>query len=431
TRDESALLIADINGNSERALAVRKRPVRFSPIYFTGPSWSPDGSVIACSVSEVNAPSKVVAVSVADGSERQLTTQVWTFIGRVLWMPDMSGLLVIARSPEVINAQVWFVPYPSGEPRRVTNDLSAYRSLSITDDGKQLVTVFQHDLAAVWVAPEGDASRAAELPTGNVGWMGHNESMASLPDGRIVYTSFQTGAPNIWVMNADGTDRRLLSTGPYAFDPATTPDGRHVVYTTWADGRRNVWRMNADGSDAVRLTQGEADFSPSVSPDGRWVVYSSLTAGKLVLWKVSIDGGKAAQLSDRVAYEPQVSPDGKWIAYGYSDFSNTDFVYNAHLTGIAVMPFEGGDPVRDFKIRQSNSVQSTIRWSADGRSILYTVSNGTASNIWGQPVEGGEPRQLTNFNEQLITTFTWTRDNRLYCARGLLMRDAALITDSK
>ncbi len=387
--------------------------------------------MIACSVSEVNAPSKVVAVSVADGSERQLTTQVWTFIGRVLWMPDMSGLLVIARSPEVINAQVWFVPYPSGEPRRVTNDLSAYRSLSITDDGKQLVTVFQHDLAAVWVAPEGDASRAAELPTGNVGWMGHNESMASLPDGRIVYTSFQTGAPNIWVMNADGTDRRLLSTGPYAFDPATTPDGRHVVYTTWADGRRNVWRMNADGSDAVRLTQGEADFSPSVSPDGRWVVYSSLTAGKLVLWKVSIDGGKAAQLSDRVAYEPQVSPDGKWIAYGYSDFSNTDFVYNAHLTGIAVMPFEGGDPVRDFKIRQSNSVQSTIRWSADGRSILYTVSNGTASNIWGQPVEGGEPRQLTNFNEQLITTFTWTRDNRLYCARGLLMRDAALITDSK
>lgn len=429
---ESDLVVADADGRNQRTLYSRKLPEFMVPVFFTGPSWSPDGKTIACPVSRVNGNSRVAIVSVADGSEQEVSAQQqWTFMGRVLWLPDMSGLLVVARTPEVINVQIWFVPYPAGEPHRVTNDLDNYRSLNLTLDGKQLVSVSQHDLSSVWVAPGGDAARAAELPTGNIGWMSHNESMATLADGRVVYSSYQTGRPAIWVMNADGSDRRLLTPDRASFDPATTPDGRYVVYTAWADGHRNVWRMNPDGSDAVRLTEGEADFSPAVSPDGRWIVYTSLTEGKLLLWKVSIDGGNRMRLTDRVAYEPQVSPDGKWIAYGYSDFSNTEFVHNVHLTGIAVIPFDGGEPVHDFKIKPSSAVQSTLRWSPDSRSILYTISNGTVSNIWGQPVEGGEPKQLTNFTDKLITTFTWTRDNKLYCARSTLLRDADLITDAK
>jgi serine/threonine protein kinase/Tol biopolymer transport system component len=430
-KSNSELVVADPDGKNQRALYTRKLPEFLVPVFYAGPSWSPDGRTIACAVARVNGLSKVVSVNVEDGSEQTLAAQPWTFIGRVQWLPDMSGLLIIARSPEVINMQIWFVPYPAGEPRRVTNDLDSYRSITLTTDGKQLASVSQHDLSSVWVAPEGDAARATELPTGNVGWMGHNESMATLPDGRLVYSSFQTGKPGIWVMNADGSDRRLLTPEQIGFDPAATPDGRYVVYTTFSGDKRNVWRMKADGSDAVRLTDGEAEFAPSVSPDSRWVVYESLTQGKLTLWKVSIDGGEARQLTDKVAYEPQVSPDGKWIAYGYSEFTNTEFVYNAHLTKIAVMPFDGGEPVKVFDIKQSNSIQSTLRWSADSRALLYTVATGTVSNIWSQPLDGGAPKQMTNFTDKLITTFFWTRDNRLYCARAVLLRDADLISDAK
>ena len=47
---ESALIIANVDGSNEQTLAIRKRPERFSPIFFTGPSWSPDGKLIAAAV---------------------------------------------------------------------------------------------------------------------------------------------------------------------------------------------------------------------------------------------------------------------------------------------------------------------------------------------------------------------------------------------
>jgi hypothetical protein len=54
------------------------------------------------------------------------------------------------------------------------------------------------------------------------------------------------------------------------------------------------------------------------------------------------------------------------------------------------------------------------------------------SNIWSQPVEGGKPKQITDFNDMLITGFAWTRDGKqLACTRGALLRDAILVTDLK
>ena len=69
---ESALVIANIDGSSERDLAVVKHPRRMSPLFFTGPSWSPDGKIVACSVATEGGSSKVVGFSVADGSEKDL-----------------------------------------------------------------------------------------------------------------------------------------------------------------------------------------------------------------------------------------------------------------------------------------------------------------------------------------------------------------------
>ena len=94
---ESALIIANIDGSGERTLAVRRHPDQFAPIFFTGPSWSPDGKLIAASVARIAAPSHVLAFSVADGTETDLTPETpWRFTARTEWLPDMSGLLVIA-----------------------------------------------------------------------------------------------------------------------------------------------------------------------------------------------------------------------------------------------------------------------------------------------------------------------------------------------
>ncbi len=433
TRGESHLYVADADGKNARALATRKMPEFFAPQFFTGPSWSPDGQLIACSVSTLGKGSKVITVRVSDGAEQTITTKTHPFISRVLWLPDMTGLLMVARDREVFNVQIWHLSYPGGEDRRVTNDLNTYRSLSVTSDGKQLATVYESSLMSVWVAPDGGAASATELPTGNVGWMGRAENVDFLPDGRIVYTSNQTGKTSVWVMNADGTGRRQLTPDAFAFDPATTPDGRYVLYTVGFGklGKANIWRANVDGSSTVRLTDGQVDRSPAVSPDGRWVVYSSLAGGRMTLWRVPVEGGTPQQIADRMAYEPQVSPDGKWIAYAYTDLPNTEIFFNIHADKIAVIPFDGGDPVKVFDVKLGGTIEPTLRWSRDGGSLLYSVTQGSLSNVWSQPLDGGPPRQVTDFKEKLITTFNVAPDGRLVCVRGVFPRDAAVITDAR
>jgi tricorn protease-like protein len=60
------------------------------------------------------------------------------------------------------------------------------------------------------------------------------------------------------------------------------------------------------------------------------------------------------------------------------------------------------------------------------------VNANNVSNIWSQSIEGGPPKQVTDFKELLITGFSWSRDGKqLACTRGTLVRDAVLITDLK
>src|SRR4029079_18757063 len=125
---ESAIVIANVDGSGERNLVVKKAPQRFYPIFFTGPSWSPDGKLIAASVTTTGARTKLFAYSVADGSEKELTRDSWVFASRVEWMPDMSGLLLVGGDTPV-NAMLWFIGYPDGHARRVTNDLNSYRTV--------------------------------------------------------------------------------------------------------------------------------------------------------------------------------------------------------------------------------------------------------------------------------------------------------------
>jgi TolB protein len=426
---ESALVIANIDGTGERTLVVKKSPQRFTPIFFTGPSWSPDGKVIAAAVAIVGGQTKIVGFSPNDGSEKDLSPASWAYAARAQWLPDMTALLLIAGDSPA-TSQVWIVGYPDGRARRVTNDLSAYRAIGLTQDGRTLTTVQAVGLVNLWVAPDGKAEKAIRLPTGNISFYassGNNLSWA--PDGRIVFVSNESGNADLWIADPDGSNRKqLTSNNANNFSPVVSTDGRLIVFTSWQGGKRNLWRMNIDGSNPVRLTSGLVDAGPALTPDNRWVVYTSFEGIKPELWKVSIDGGKPVQVTDRVTASAVVSPDGRFIAYTYPESADP----NAPPNRMAVIPFEGGPPLKTFEISGSGTVLTLSQWAADGKSIFYTITTNNVTNIWSQSIDGGPPKQVTDFKDLFMTSFAWSRDGKqLACTRGALVRDAILITDTK
>jgi Tol biopolymer transport system component len=158
------------------------------------------------------------------------------------------------------------------------------------------------------------------------------------------------------------------------------------------------------------------------------VLYASLGAAKPTVWKVPIEGGNATELISRVSTSPSVSPDGKFVAYLYAD----SYDAFAPTNRMVIIPFEGGEPLKTFSFQSGIRVYTIIQWSTDGKEIFYTSTVNNVTNLWSQPIDGGAPKQITQFKDSLMNGFAWSRDGKnLVCTRGIQMRDAVLISESK
>jgi Tol biopolymer transport system component len=418
---ESALIIANIDGSGERKLAVPKEPEGFEA---EGLAWSPDGKVIACSYYSAAADEAVglVEVAVEDGRAKPILPQRWGSIRSVTWLGDGSGLLMSAADKSSgYFYQIWHVAYPNGEARRITNDLNSYSDVSVTADSNTLLAVQGDWVSNLWIAPNGDSSRAQRITSGKYdGGMG----VAWTPDGRIVHASRDW---DISILDADGSNQKLLTIDEHSNRwVSVTPDGRYILFESWrniggATTDTPIWRMDIDGGNPKPLAGKGWCSAPKASPDGKWVVYESNASGKMTLWKTSIDGGEAKQLTDKITEEPAISPDGKLIACFYYP--------EGQSIKIAVLPFEGGEFIYEFDVDQSIR-DKTPRWTPDGRAITYILNRGGVSNIWSQPLGGGAPKQLTDFKTDRIFAFDWSRDGKqLLLSRGTISNDVVLIQD--
>ena len=109
-----------------------------------------------------------------------------------------------------------------------------------------------------------------------------------------------TGVPQIYVMEADGTNAQKVTEGGYAVSPSWSPNGQFLAYA-WmrhygpgAPGGQDIYLMDIASHQWVQLThgQGRNDF-PSWSPDGRHIVFER--SGQI--WTMLADGTQAHALT--------------------------------------------------------------------------------------------------------------------------------------
>jgi serine/threonine protein kinase len=277
---EDAVLVANADGTGEQKLATRKHPDFFLP----GTAWSPDGQTIACPMGGFgNGYHRSIAViSVADGTQKRLTSYRWNDVERVAWLPSGSGLIVSAQARVGDQFQLWQVSFPEGEVRTITNDLSNYHQVSLTSDGSALVAVLADATSNIWLVPNGEWSNGRQLTSSKTNGI---SSVAFLPDGGIIYQSRAGGNTDLWIMDADGRNAKQLTDDVYSERyGSATPDGRYVVFDSLRSGTTQLWKVNIDGSNAKPLTASHG-FMPSISPDGKWVVYTTFARADLVSGK--------------------------------------------------------------------------------------------------------------------------------------------------
>jgi len=422
---ESWLVISNADGSgTPQTIARRKLPDYFSK---EGPSWSPDGQRIALGANAIPeiANGTVVEVPVKGGPEHVITKPQWTEVRRVLWTSEGKSLVMTADPGALyFGTQVWQILYPSGEVRRITNDLNSYGtiSLGLTSDDQTVATVQEDITQNIWLMTPGQEPGRQISNGKKEGGL----SLDQTADGRIVYLDNAGDGYEIWTMKMDGTDKKqLTSDGAIKIWATVTPDNRYILFNSnRSGGGFNIWRMDTEGNNQKQLTNNETFAIFAVgSTDGKSFVYQSLRNSKWALLKMAIDGGDSSEVTDRQCVAPSISPDGKSIAC-FSPDAKASLKWQ-----IAIVPFDGGPATKLIDLPGTVSIDPGPKWSRDGRSIVYIDTPG-ASNLYSQPIDGGPAKALTNYKSDYIDSFNWTRDGKqLIIGRGPYVDDVVLIKD--
>jgi serine/threonine protein kinase/Tol biopolymer transport system component len=431
---EDLLIVANADGSGEEVVDRRKWPKRFGWDPLSRPEWTPDDRTLMLpSVSSdpsytgdtaANYSVTLLEKDLINGAERNipLSPQKFDELGRVTVLPDASGVIMLAKAHGAAFVQIWQL-FRDGSQRTVTNDLSDYRELGLRADGSALITVQTQTLSRLWLLRPNETKPE---PIGSGTSRYYDLSVA--PDDKILYASDASGIADIFEVAASGGDERsLTSAGGRNYAPVVTPDNRDIVFHSNRSGVFQLWKIDRDGGSPKQLTFEVTESTwPTISPDGRWILFQHADANHpYSIWRMSIDGGTAEKITEGISIRPAVSPDGKLVAFWYNDEGHES------RWRLKVINFEGGATFNIFDVAPTVQVQwdTPLHWSLDGHNLVYVDHSGGIDNLWGQPIEGGTPKQLTKFEEGKIFAFGWLKDGSLVTSRGVITSDVVLIRD--
>lgn len=193
--------------------------------------------------------------------------------------------------------------------------------------------------------------------------------------------------------------RRISEDTALAFDPAYSPDASRIAYVSSRDGNPELYVMDADGTNPVRLTADpQADGHPVFTPDGQSLVFNSSRAKTQQIFTVELDGTNLRPLTQEPAanFQPTVSPDGGTIAFVSTRENNYD---------IWLMARDGSSQRAFTKSPQQR--ETYPRFLRDG-SLAYLVErregNRTVTQVVKADLATGQVTPLTG-TDLLVTAF--------------------------
>jgi eukaryotic-like serine/threonine-protein kinase len=425
---ESQLIVADLEAGGEQTLISRKLPR-----VLDYPAWSPDGQVIACTdtdsavASTKGSDTRIIEVRVVDRAQKILSAHAWGFVRQLAWLGDGRGLVMSARGQKESGTfRVWYVSYPDGNERKVTEGLNSQMGASVSADSRQIVTVEESSFSSsIWRASSVRFQDPQLVVSGSSGWSAPGWTRQR----RIVFEEELNGRRSIWTVDADGTNRKELTLTGNNYDPSVSRNGGTVAWVSDRNGSPAIWTMDMDGGNLAMVVKASGESFPQLSQDGKWITFTVIGSEHwTTLWRVASAGGQAIQLNNRLWQRPVISPDGKWIAGFYAEHQLSTQKFPEY---IAIIGIDGGQVRKMLPIPLSVSLSAGIRWSPDGRQLTYVNRGKDGDDIWSFRLDNGAPQQITHFHGLVVIGFDWSPDGQqLVFSRGVQTREVVLVEDT-
>jgi TolB protein len=215
--------------------------------------------------------------------------------GSADWSPDGRWIVYNTYVPsQVVQQEI------GGAARTVASGAGVYISPVFTPDGASIVYAHGVDEGVdLYSAPaSGGAGRRLSVGRGS-----DNLSPSFSPDGRrIAFMSGRAGHPEIYTMDADGTNVDLLTPldvgeNAYRASPDWSPDDRQVAFQSRIGGTFQLMTVSLRDRGLKQLTSDGSNEDPSWAPDGRHLVFVSTRSGVRQLWVLDVESGRTRQLT--------------------------------------------------------------------------------------------------------------------------------------
>src|SRR5256714_3185630 len=114
----------------------------------------------------------------------------------------------------------------------------------------------------------------------------------------IAYISSRGGPPQVYVMDASGSNQRpLITRGGHADSPSWSPDGRYIAFTYGGAGSFQIFVADVASGQLLQLTSQGRNESPTWAPDSRHIAYQSSRPGRWEIWQMHVDGSNQRQVT--------------------------------------------------------------------------------------------------------------------------------------
>jgi serine/threonine protein kinase len=423
TPTESRIVSVDPQGSNRRVLASRPAALGFRYI-----DWSPSPDTMAA-VALMNQSMGIglLSVDLRSGSTRDVSASGWGTIGQPAWSADGSQIFApaVAVTQRFIPImQIWEFDARTGASKPLTSGSIPYQlgTLSATTAGELLANT-RSPVMTLWVM---DASSQPRLlpSTRSEGW----DSVAWV-DRQIVTNTYTY--PEMVVHDPDGRTTKLRSHSSIYRDLARCGPGNVVYWATDPKRQSHIARTDITTGSTSILTNGPQDGGPVCTPDASTLVYAHCAdqGNRCFLTRKSLQSGQSVNLYEfHIAgdFAPAyaISPDGSSVLLTTMPEPGHPYEWTM------LIPMDGGAP-KKLKLPIAFGEAELFKWAPDGKSILYSRTEGGVGNIWSAALEDKAPRQLTHFDSDRIFAFDVSPDNRLVIARGSFAIDMVLIKSVK
>jgi imidazolonepropionase-like amidohydrolase/Tol biopolymer transport system component len=252
-------------------------------------------------------------------------------------------------------------------------------------------------------APKGAAIKQVPIRTDEGTWMDVDVS----PDGQTIAFTL---LGDIYTMSIDGgTPKRIADGLAWDVQPRFSPDGSRIAFTSDRAGGDNIWVMNADGSDKRQVTKEDFRLlnQPTWSPDGRFIAAkkhftTQRSAGTGEIWLYHVSGGGGVQVVERANEnlqkelgEPVFAPDGSAIYYTRNTTPGNAFEY-AQDSQSGIFAIERHDLATGEVSTAVSGYGGAVRPapSPDGKELAFVRRDKDQSQLWVKDLGSGRERMI-------------------------------------